>query len=67
MMIRDLFDRRYAKKDIMANIITVYEHDVEPELASNSIVTLQYYGSLFVSKNSATVDKLEDELKKSIY
>lgn len=36
----------------------VYEKDVEPELASNSIVTLQYYGSLFF----ASAQKFEDQL-----
>ena len=35
------------KTSVYENGQLVYEHDVEPELASDSIVTLQYYGSLF--------------------
>jgi SulP family sulfate permease len=47
-----------VKTSVYENGQLVYEHDVEPELASNSIVTLQYYGSLFF----ASAQNFEDQL-----
>ena len=47
-----------VKAAVYENGQLVYEQDVEPELASNSIVTLQYYGSLFF----ALAQKFEDQL-----
>ena len=47
-----------VKASVYENGQMVYEKDVEPELAANSIVTLQYYGSLFF----ASAQKFEDQL-----
>jgi SulP family sulfate permease len=47
-----------VKASVYENGQIVYEKDVEPELAANSIVTLQYYGSLFF----ASAQKFEDQL-----
>ena len=47
-----------VKAAVYENGQLVYEQEVEPELASNSIVTLQYYGSLFF----ASAQKFEDQL-----
>ena len=47
-----------VKASVYENGQLVYEQDVEPELTSNSIVTLQYYGSLFF----ASAQNFEDQL-----
>ena len=47
-----------VKTSVFENGQLAYEQDVEPELASNSVVTLQYYGSLFF----ASAQHFEDQL-----
>jgi len=47
-----------VKTSVFENGQLAYEQDVEPELASNSVVTLQYYGSLFF----ASAQNFEDQL-----
>ena len=49
-----------VKTAVFENGQLVYERDVEPDLAANSVITLQYYGSLFY----ASAQHFEDQLPK---